>query len=406
MPKPVQLIQTIASDKDLYILWSGYDANSQHNAVLLSTSEDGGSSFKVKDLTEFGIGSVDKMRVSNASLYLISKNTITESRDNGNSFGQPVVLNGEGNSAVSDLIASGTNVYATIDDVIKDGDAFQILFSASNDSGTTFHTPIKLFGMPETSQDYSQMAAIKNNVYVIAEGKYATPAGPVGVLFKKSNDNGTTFGNTVDLANDSSVDFAPKIAASGPNVYVVWSELGSKGAQLYFRSSQDYGQTFGPATKLGIEPDLGTTDCDFPRVLPGDNNTVYVSWWSVHFENQTETDTLLFRKSDDSGKTFGDTIKLSGNKTSPEDLGHNTAVVASGKNVYAMWMSYYDVQSVDNVQVLFTKSNDGGNTFSDPINLNINSFGGSQMGAQNPQISPSGNDAYAAWDTGNSNQEI
>ncbi len=259
--------------------------------------------------------------------------------------------------------------------------------------------------MPEASQDYSQLAASKNNVYVVAEGKYVTPAGPVGVLFKKSNDSGMTFSNTLDLANDSSVDFAPKIAASGPNVYAVWSELGNKGAQLYIRSSNDFGQTFGPAIKLSKEPDVGTTDSDFPRVLPGNNNTVYVAWWRVHFQNQTETDKLLFRKSDDGGKTFGDTITLSSNKTNPEDLGHNTAVITSGKNVYVAWVSYFEVQDVNNVGVYITKSYDGGNTFSYPIDLNENSMGRSS-GAQNPQISASNDIAYLAWDTGNSNQEI
>src|SRR5439155_14396306 len=142
-------------------------------------------------------------------------------------------------------------------------------------------------------------------------------------------DDGITFSNTIDLASDNSTDFAPKIAASGKNVYVVWSELGSKGAQLYFRASQDYGKTFGPTTKLSKEPDSGTTDGDFPKVMPGGNDTVYVTWWSVHFsQNNTETDSLLFRKSDDGGKTFGDTTRLSGEKTNPTDIGHNTAVAS------------------------------------------------------------------------------
>ncbi len=86
VPKPVQLIQIAESSKYLYILWQGYNSNPQHNAIMLSTSEDEGSSFKIKDLSKFGIGSVDKMLASNQSLYLISKNTITESNDSGNSF--------------------------------------------------------------------------------------------------------------------------------------------------------------------------------------------------------------------------------------------------------------------------------------------------------------------------------
>src|SRR2546427_4487491 len=365
VPKPVQLIQMTYSNKELYILWLGYDPSSHNTDVLLSVSNDRGSSFqRVTDLRSFGIGSVNQMKISDGNIYLVSRNTITKSSDDGKSFGEPVVLNGNGNSAISDIIPSGINVYAVIDDVINSGNSFEILSSTSIDNSSTFSKPVKLFGMPESSQDYSQIAASGNNVYVVAEGKYGGPQGPVGILFKKSADGGTTFGNTTDLAGDNSVDFAPKIAALEKNVYIVWSELGNKGSELYLKSSQDYGQTFGPSVKLSFDPDSGTTDSDFPKIIAGDNDTVYVAWWGVHFsQNNTETDSLLFRKSDDAGKTFGDVIKLGGDKTSPTDIGHNLAIVSSGKNVCAAWSAYDNIQSVNHVGVFFTKSNDGGNTF-------------------------------------------
>ena len=80
---------------------------------------------------------------------------------------------------------SGNNVYAIFDDVINSGNSFEILSSASSDSGSTFSKPVKLFGMPESSEDYSQIASSGDNVYVVAEGKYGGPQGPVGVLLKK-----------------------------------------------------------------------------------------------------------------------------------------------------------------------------------------------------------------------------
>jgi hypothetical protein len=403
VPNPVQLIQMTYSNKELYILWSGYDPSSHNTDILLSVSDNNGSSFqRVTDLRSFGISSVNQMKILDGNIYLVSGNTITKSNDDGKSFGAPVVLNGNGISSISDVIPSENNVYAVFDNVINSGNSFEILSSASSDSGSTFSKPIKLFGMPECSEDYSQVASSGSNIYVVAEGKYGGPQGPVGVLFKKSADGGATFGNTTDLAGDNSVDFAPKIASSEKNVYVVWSKLGNKGGELYIRSSQDYGQTFGPSVKLSIDPDSGISDSDFPKIITGDNDTVYVVWWGVHFsQNNTETDSLLFRKSDDAGKTFGDVIKLSGDKTSPTDIGHDIAVASSGKNVYATWSAYENIQSVSHVGVFFTKSNDGGNTFSDLVNINSE-----ESGAQNLQVSAFANNVYVAWDTGHSDHEI
>ena len=79
VPNPVQLIQITYSNKELYILWSGYDPSSHNTDILLSISNNNGSSFqRVTDLRSFGIGSVNQMKVSDGSIFLVSGNTVTK----------------------------------------------------------------------------------------------------------------------------------------------------------------------------------------------------------------------------------------------------------------------------------------------------------------------------------------
>jgi len=74
---------------------------------------------------------------------------------------------------------------------------------------------------------------------------------------------------------------------------------------------------------------------------------------------------IYFEKSIDGGGTFGDPINLSKNTDRDSYLPY---IAASGNNIYAVWT----VASDRNHAIFFTKSTDGGHTFSDPVNLSKN----------------------------------
>ena len=63
-----------------------------------------------------------------------------------------------------------------------------------------------------------------NNVYVVwSEGAGAHR----DVYFKRSTNNGASFGSTVNLSNDDTFSEIPDIAVVGDNVYVVWDDASS-----------------------------------------------------------------------------------------------------------------------------------------------------------------------------------
>ena len=62
------------------------------------------------------------------------------------------------------------------------------------------------------------------------------------VYFKRSTNNGASFGVSVNLSNDDTFSEIPDIAVVGDNVYVVWDDASSdeqedQQSQLFFKRS-------------------------------------------------------------------------------------------------------------------------------------------------------------------------
>src|SRR5919108_3323344 len=111
----------------------------------------------------------------------------------------------------------------------------------------------------------------------------------------------------VDLVNELSRPIAP-IALYGDNVYVVWwTDIGTSNnnAELMFRASNDGGRTFGD--KINLSNSSNTDSIDTEIAAEGAN--VVVTWWEA---NQTSIEPFM-RVSNDGGATFGPIVKLAVN---------------------------------------------------------------------------------------------
>jgi hypothetical protein len=118
-----------------------------------------------------------------------------------------------------------------------------------------------------------------------------------------------------------------------------------------------------------------------PQIDISGNNT-YVVW----SDDRPGNADIFFTKSTDGGNTFSDKpINLSKNKGNSSD----PEVFSDEKNVYLVW----DDDSPGNADILFTKSTDGGKTFSKPVNLSNNT-----RGSFDPALAISKNDIFVAWD--------
>jgi hypothetical protein len=103
------------------------------------------------------------------------------------------------------------------------------------------------------------------------------------------------------------------IAVSENNAYVLWWDNKTGNWEIFFRASQDNGKTFGDEINLSND----TTRSDDGSIA-AQGNSVYVTRWNTN--NQTGLREPVFIASNDNGNTFGDRVVLSGNNNTTSSL--------------------------------------------------------------------------------------
>src|SRR5919109_583925 len=103
---------------------------------------------------------------------------------------------------------------------------------------------------------------------------------------------------------------AAPIAISGKNIYITWwTNHTAKGdGEVMFRASNDGGATFGDKINLSNNSKFNSVDA---QIQANNDNIVVVTWW----EKNKTTNEPVVRISTDNGKTFGPVMRLSANGT-------------------------------------------------------------------------------------------
>jgi hypothetical protein len=179
----------------------------------------------------------------------------------------------------------------------------------------------------------------------------------------------------MNLSGNSSAN-NPHVASYDNNVYVVWTDISSKGyGDIIFRKSTDKGTTFDDAENLSNNPGNSTN----PLIIAHRNN-VYVVWT----DDTTGNADITFRKSSDYGNNFNRTINLSrnnGSSVSPQ-------LAAIDKNVYVVWTD----DTRGNYDISLKASHNYGDTFSRAKPMSRNN--GSSV---SPQLAAIDNHVYVVW---------
>ena len=252
-------------------------------------------------------------------------------------------------SVYGQVAASGDNMYVVWQDSVVpssdygSGRNYDIFVKKSSDGGETFEESLNLSANPGFSE-HPQISAYNNNVYVVWADD---TSGNREVLFAKSDENGTTFGDATSLSKNPSDSFNPEIAVSGSNVYVVWLDEDDEGSRIMFMASVDSGETFGRAMVISDRANSASL-----AKIAAYGESAYITWNLVDDEMDNG---LFFVKSSDGGETFGDIIKLNrqDNFGEPQIVTYNDTVqVVSG-----------GLDSVEVNGLFFAKSTDGGETF-------------------------------------------
>ena len=266
-------IQIETQDFDLAI--TGFD-------ILLATSHDGGSTFKVSNLSNSKSNSVGpRITVKENNVYVVwtertsNGNEIffTMSKDNGNSFIEPINVSKSGKGSTNAGIqVFGNNVYIVWQESKKSGSS--IFFSLIENDETSINTPIDLSkesGKARLTRD-KNMAVLGNHVYVVW---YDVSSKNSGVYFVQSTDGGKTFSQPLNLSGKVPEVAKAQILANGEKVFVIWQDKRAGNAEVFLRQSNDNGATFGSIINISQDDVDSTLSILGPQISASEDN-VYV----------------------------------------------------------------------------------------------------------------------------------
>ncbi|MGB8101315.1 MAG: sialidase family protein, partial [Nitrososphaeraceae archaeon] len=265
------------------------------------------------------------------------------SNDSGNRFSETSILsNVTADSNLPDISATGNNVYVTWEDDSSENS--RIFFRGSHNNGRIFDKILDISN-GTIGASLQNIASYKNSVYIVWIGSKPEDPKNFEVFLRKSNDYGRNFGPIIDLSKSAGDSIDPHIVVprNEHNVYVIYTDCDAVHDDplcgIYFIKSSDSGIRFGSPTLISI---VSSTNPYLP---------------SLGHSHPPITSSLLPAFGMNTQKQIDEHNSIIPVITSSED----------GKDVYVLWQD--DLTRTGATDIFFRKSNDYGNTFGDSINL-------------------------------------
>ncbi len=271
-----------------------------------------------------------------------------------------------GYRAISTAVAPNGTVYvAWQDNRISSPLDVDIYFSWSLDSGQSFPHEKRISDSPDRIQDLNPVVAVdeRGTVYVVW-GNSAYADG--GVRFTKSDDGGQTFSKSKKI-DDPNGGFGgrPDIFVDSNGIIHIAYEGGWGDADVFYTRSTDRGVSWGDGMVNYNDPMVNDPVNDStqssPRLavdLDGNINVV----WADNRLSEHDAD-AFFSRSTDGGRTFTPDIRL--NDENPGENDNWFQDISTGENgeIYVIVSTGVSTRK----GIYFYKSVDGGVTFNDGI---------------------------------------
>ena len=122
------------------------------------------------------------------------------------------------------------------------------------------------------------------------------------------NNETTTFTSPVNVSNNDEPSLFPRVASLGERIFVTWVEqgIGELQDEVFFAKSEDGGLTFTQPINISKTSGGISNDSEVPDIAAfGDN--VYIVWEEANLDFGSK---IFFSKSIDGGDTFSEPISL------------------------------------------------------------------------------------------------
>src|SRR2546422_976056 len=190
-----------------------------------------------------------------------------------------------------------------------------------------------------------------------------------------------------NVSSNPGTSYLSQIAVdSTGSINIVWLDNTPGNYDIFFSRSSDGGATFSTPENLSNDPG----DSENPQIVVDSTGNINVVWQ----DNTPGNWQILFTRSSDGGATFSTPKNISND---PRGAGNPYMAVDSGGNINVAWVSSPTV--LPNI-ISFSRSSDGGATFSTPIALSTRPSGGPQVA-----VDSAGN-INVAWRDGYNNFDV
>jgi len=237
------------------------------------------------------------------------------------------------------------------------------LFVRSEDGGSSFTTPVPIApGSPYLSFGQIALASLGRDDVRAAFTAFDLLYGGAEVVYAGSTNGGESFAEPVLLSPiDNFNSYAPDVAA-GWGIAVAWSDFdvwtGVTGIQV--RVSTDGGATFSEQKR--VDDSFGYACC--PTIALSGDSAIYVAWQEkidpFQFDDAYE---VMFSRSLDGGATFSAPANLS---SIPEPSYPPRMVTDGNGVVYVLWE---EGDYLIDMKLFLISSPDSGMTFAEPLLL-------------------------------------
>ena len=205
------------------------------------------------------------------------------------------------------------------------------------------------------------------------------------IYYKRSTDEGVTWGADTRMTNNTGTSGYPSIAVSGSIVHLVWFDNIDLNEEIYYKRSTDGGANWGTDTRL-------TNNNEWSEVpsVTAIGSLVQVVW----VDNRNGNPEIYHKRSTDNGVSWGADLRLTINT----GASWYPCVSGSGSYVHLVWQDDRD----GNTEIYYKRSTDGGGSWSADTRLTTNS-----SDSEFPSVSVSGSAVHVVWvDLRDGNREI
>ena len=351
----------------------------------------------------------------------------SRSTDGGATWSTLQVLN---SSAASDsmfeydyfpqTMTDGNGIWVTVwesnVDLDNAGTGWDIFFSRSTDDGETWGDPQLLDSNAVSGTRTDEIPAVMTDgngiwVTVWTSSEDFNGAGiDEDIFFSRSTDNGATWSASqlIDSQATSGTggERHPAVMTDGNGIWVtVWrSSEDFNGAgidqDIFFSRSMDNGATWSASQPLNSS---NINSDNYPSVMTDGKGIWIVAWFSNEDLGGAGTDDdIFFSRSTNDGATWSASQLLNSNATTDHQGDFSMkdwrpALMTDGEGNWVAAWNYYDYDT--DIDISFSRSTDGGVTWSDQQALNSNADQAAGAGIDNrPNVFSCGADMWiAVW---------